>query len=496
MKILPSNPTLYAAIDLGSNSFHMLIVQSNQGQTQVMAKIKRKVRLAAGLNDEYLLQAEAMQRGWDALSLFAEILQDVPREQISIVATATLRYAKNASEFTQKANQILNAPIRIIGGDEEAALIYQGVAYTSAHCGKRLVVDIGGASTEIICGENAKALMLSSTEMGCVSWLEKYFSDHKLNPHNFEKAIQAAKEKLKPVKAQFKQQTWQICEGASGTVQAVQEILMAQSMGSHITLGTLKQIKNQAIACQQISDLHIDGLAKERELVFPSGLAILMAIFEVFSLQSIELAGGALREGLLYSMLDGDDCTTIKERTCQNLQRRFQTDRNYAEQVKKCSTLLFKQYLEQSQKTANADEFLLLSTAAQLHEIGKSVNFKNFQCHSAYLLTHSELTGFNAAQKQSLINLVRCCHGKLTAAALTSLNRNEILLLTWLRLGVLLSHRRSDNKAPEVRLIKNNDRLQLFIEPDWLAQNPLTNALMLDEFTQQRALNWPIQLSL
>lgn len=189
-----SSSTLYAAIDLGSNSFHMLVVREVAGSIQTLARIKRKVRLAAGLDQNNHLSHEAMQRGWQCLRLFSERLQDIPREQIRVVATATLRLASNADEFLQVAEQILGCPVQVISGEEEARLIYHGVAHTTGGPDRRLVVDIGGGSTELVTGTGAQASQLYSLSMGCVTWLERYFSDRNLGQENFERAEQAARE--------------------------------------------------------------------------------------------------------------------------------------------------------------------------------------------------------------------------------------------------------------------------------------------------------------
>lgn len=273
-----SSASLYAAIDLGSNSFHMLVVREVAGSIQVLARIKRKVRLAAGLDSENQLSDEAMQRGWQCLRLFSERLQDIPREQIRVVATATLRIAKNAQQFITQAEEILGRPVQVISGEEEARLIYQGVAHTTGGSAQRLVVDIGGGSTELAAGTGATADVLHSLQMGCVTWLERYFNDRNLTQENFDRAGLAAREMLLPVVDSLKQHGWQICVGASGTVQALQEIMVAQGMDERITLNKLLQMRQRAIQCGKLEELEIEGLTLERALVFPSGLSILIAI--------------------------------------------------------------------------------------------------------------------------------------------------------------------------------------------------------------------------
>ena len=290
-----NSTSLYAAIDLGSNSFHMLVVREVAGSIQTLTRIKRKVRLAAGLNGDNELSVEAMERGWQCLRLFAERLQDIPHPQIRVVATATLRIAVNADVVIAKAQEILGCPVQVISGEEEARLIYQGVAHTTGGADQRLVVDIGGASTELVTGSGAQTTSLFSLSMGCVTWLERYFTDRNLAQENFDEAEKAAREVLRPVADKLRFHGWKVCVGASGTVQALQEIMMAQGMDERITLAKLQQLKQRAIHCGRLEELEIEGLTLERALVFPSGLAILIAIFTELNIQCMTLAGGALR---------------------------------------------------------------------------------------------------------------------------------------------------------------------------------------------------------
>lgn len=400
-----SSSTLYAAIDLGSNSFHMLVVREVAGSIQTLARIKRKVRLAAGLDQNNHLSHEAMQRGWQCLRLFSERLQDIPREQIRVVATATLRLASNADEFLQVAEQILGCPVQVISGEEEARLIYHGVAHTTGGPDRRLVVDIGGGSTELVTGTGAQASQLYSLSMGCVTWLERYFSDRNLGQENFERAEQAAREMVRPIAPQLRQQGWQICVGASGTVQALQEIMVAQGMDERITLPKLRQLKQRAIQCGKLEELEIEGLTLERALVFPSGLSILLAIFQELGIESMMLAGGALREGLVYGMLHLPVEQDIRIRTIRNLQRRYLIDTEQAERVSQLAANFSQQVANEWQLDARCRE--LLHSASLIHELGLSVDFKQAPQHAAYLIRHLDLPGFTPAQKKLLATLLQ-----------------------------------------------------------------------------------------
>lgn len=495
MSQVVSSP-LYAAIDLGSNSFHMLIVRHIDGSVQTMAKIKRKVRLAAGLNEDNQLSLEAMQRGWDCLSLFAERLQDISAQHIRIVGTATLRTAKNADQFLAKANQILGHPIEVISGEEEAATIYKGVAHTSGGSGRRLVVDIGGASTELIIGEGFDAKALTSLKMGCVTWLERHFKDRQLSKTNFNNAIEAAKVTLEPILDQYRNLGWNVCVGASGTVQALQEIMLAQGMDEVITHAKLLRLQKQAMMADHLEELEIEGLTLERALVFPSGLSILIAVFESLNIQSMTLAGGALREGLVYEMVDELRQSDIRQRTIDSIQTRYQIDQVYGAQVADLVSRMWQQ-CGGEQWIVEPQAAMLLRSVAQLHEIGLSIDFKKGGEHGAYLLQNLDLPGFTRAQKHLLAEVTRRYRETLTSLpeqyALSASSAKRLLRL--LRLAVILSHRRQRDLEPEFRLIADGDTLELHIAQAWLDTHPLTKAELELEINRQTDIGWPLTLN-
>lgn len=487
---------LYAVIDLGSNSFHMLVVRHIDGSVQTMAKIKRKVRLANGLDKNNQLSQEAMQRGWDCLSLFAERLQDIAADNIRIVGTAALRSATNVDVFVKKANQILGHPVEIISGEEEAATIYKGVAHTSGGLGHRLVVDIGGASTELIIGREFEAKALVSLSMGCVTWLDHYFHDRQLTRHNFDNAILAAKATLDPILQKYQALGWDVCVGASGTVQALQEIMLAQGMDEIITLAKLKRLQKQAMIASHLEELEIDGLTLERALVFPSGLSILIAIFESLNIESMTLAGGALREGLAYEMIGEMRQSDIRQRTISSVQQRYQVDIQYGAQVADVAMQLLQQCGHQQWIPEPQAEFLL-HTAAELHEIGLSIDFKKGGEHGAYLLQSLDLPGFTRAQKHFLAELVRRYRDTLSSVpeqhALSGQSSKRLLRL--LRLSVLITHRRNAQIQPKFEISSQDDNLTLKMDTNWLANNPLTQAELEIEANRQTDIGWPLVIT-
>lgn len=488
--------SLYAAIDLGSNSFHMLVVREVAGSIQTLTRIKRKVRLAAGLNSDNVLSAEAMERGWQCLRLFAERLQDIPQPQIRVVATATLRIAVNADEFIAKAQEILGCPVQVISGEEEARLIYQGVAHTTGGADQRLVVDIGGASTELVTGSGAQTTSLFSLSMGCVTWLERYFTNRNLAQENFDEAEKAAREVLRPVADKLRFHGWKVCVGASGTVQALQEIMMAQGMDERITLAKLQQLKQRAIHCGRLEELEIEGLTLERALVFPSGLAILIAIFTELNIQCMTLAGGALREGLVYGMLHFPVDQDIRSRTLRNIQRRFMVDTDQANRVTQLAVHLLEQVKDEWHLEAISRE--LLQSACQLHEIGLSVEYKQAPLHAAWLVRNLDLPGFTPAQKKLLATLLL---NQTNPVDLSSLHQQNAVppriaehLCRLLRLAIIFAARRRDDLVPHITLQAQDENLTLTLPEGWLEHHPLGTELIDQEIQWQSYVHWPLEV--
>jgi len=295
----------YAVVDLGSNSFHLLIIHLDDNKIKTVNKVKRKIRLAAGLNEHLELSNDAIDRGLDCLTLFAKHLATIPLSNIRIVATATLRIAKNRNDFLNRANTILPLEIKLLSGVQEAETIYSGVAHTckSNFDQKQLVIDIGGASTELIIGQGFTANRTISLNLGCVSFREKYFTDGQLTETNFTGAINAASHIINPISADFSKFGWHSVVGSSGTIRALAEILSFRQQEIIISESFLQEIKQALIDCKSISNITFEGLRADRTPVLASGLCILIALFNCLKIKELKLSTGALREGLLYEML-------------------------------------------------------------------------------------------------------------------------------------------------------------------------------------------------
>jgi exopolyphosphatase/guanosine-5'-triphosphate,3'-diphosphate pyrophosphatase len=486
---------IYAVIDLGSNSFHMLMVKVVGGSVQVIGRVKRKVRLAAGLNDNLVLSRKAMKRGWECLALFAERLQDIPAANIRIVGTATLRLAQNVKTFLKEAEIILGQKVTVISGTDEARIIYLGVAHTSNCDSNRLVIDIGGASTEVVVGRGFTPELLASLNMGCVTYLERYFSDGELSEDNFNQAIDSASQQVFTISNDFLATGWQIAVGASGTVQAIQEILVAQGKDEVITLSKLENIMQQAMACGPLMQLNIIGLAQERKQVFASGLAILIALFRVLNIDGMTLSGGALREGVLYSMLPQLQDSDVRNRTVSSLMVRYFIDQRHAQRVADMAVEL----ASQLQNRWDVDKFeglSMLSSGALLHELGLLIEYKNHHHHGAYIINHSDLPGFTRAQQQLIMALVHNHRADISREVIARQTMTSVLLTVRLtrilRLAVILSMRRRHEVLPEVKITTKAETLILQMPANWLEQHPLMRAELEQEVQYQQLAGWQL----
>tara|TARA_R110000744_G_scaffold1965_12_gene7716 strand:- start:5408 stop:6919 length:1512 start_codon:yes stop_codon:yes gene_type:complete len=475
---------LYAVVDLGSNSFHMLLTRQLADSVQVVDKVKRKVRLAAGLSEENILSEQAMAKGLECLSFFAERLQDIPEKNIRIVATATLRLAKNRAEFIEKAEAVLGHKVTLLSGIAEAEHIYLGVAHTSVSANKRLVLDIGGASTELIVGRGFTVKKAHSLNLGCVTYNQQYFSDGTLSSANFSRAISAAEHAIAPIKTDFCDIGWQCVLGGSGTMQALAEMLIYQHKPSVLTLDFLYQVLTQLKSFDNINSIDLPGLSTERSPVIASGLAILIALFQQFSIKELTLSSGALREGLLYEMLPGNRTTNIRQRTISALSQRFHIDQQHAVSVKRQINTIYSQ-LKSTWNLPDGNALALLLASGDLHEIGLLLEYKYHQQHSAYILTHADLAGFNQSDRQLLVSLVLLYKGDINLAlieqqsALDDETAKRLLII--LRLAIKLCRRRKDDELPNYRLWLNKKVLNLSLPEAWLMQH----ALIHDELKQE-----------
>lgn len=466
----------YAAIDLGSNSFHLVVARQVQNEFQILDQLGEKVQLGAGLDNNKFLSIEAQKRGLECLSQFAQRTDAIPRECIRIVATDTLRLAENRDEFIEQAESLFQCPVEVISGREEARLVYLGVAHSVAddNAGKRLVIDIGGGSTEFIIGEKFIPQHLESLHMGCVSYTKLFFADKQLSASNFAKAINAAKLELSRISKDYLRLGWQDAVASSGTARALLRLCQLDpSSPQHLTASSLNALKEKLMAFDTIEAIKLESVNTPRARVLPGGLAIMIAIFDMLSLDKLTYSDGALREGILYDMQGRQKHEDVRERTIQSLIERFHVDIEQVASVEKTALFCLNQ-------TAFAGETYqqLIRWSSFLHEIGLTISHSKFQVHGAYLIEHSDLSGFSQPEKLQLAWLVKSHRRKLPLKDLENFRpkRQQVLLVLSmvLRLAVLLNHSRNPAEVVMPSIDFEDENVKLTFPENWLSEHPLT----------------------
>lgn len=449
-----NKPQEIAAIDLGSNSFHMVIARIVNGALQVLGRLKQRVHLADGLDSNNMLSEEAMERGIACLALFAERLQGFPAENVCIVSTHSLRQAANAEEFLKRAAKVIPYPIEIISGHEEARLIFMGVAHTQPEKGRKLVIDIGGGSTEMVIGEDFDPLLVESRRMGCVSFARQFFPNGTISKDNFQRARLAAAQKLENMAWQYRIQGWQAALGASGSIKAAHEVLIALGeKDGLITPERLELLRSEVLKYKRFSELTLPGLSEDRQAVFVPGLSILCGVFDALAIKQLRLSDGALREGVLYEMEGRFRHQDIRSRTARSLAEHYNIDREQAQRVLSTVQQLYAQWMAQNSKLVHPQLEALLNWAAMLHEVGLSINHSGMHRHSAYILQNTNLPGFNQEQQLLLATLVRFHRKGVKLDELPRLTlfkkKQYIPLIQILRLATLLNNQRQSTTTPE-----------------------------------------------
>lgn len=492
--------SLYAAVDLGSNSFHMVIARLTEGRMQIIDRIKERVRLAEGMDEQRRMSPEAMARGLDCLALFAERLTNIKPDQIRIAGTYTLRRASNARDFVREAAKVLNHPIEIISGQEEARLIYQGVAHTQHIEGQVLVVDIGGGSTELIIGEGFEHKALTSRKMGCVSFTQSFFGNGKLGEKALNAAVLEAQHQLAPIINQYRKLGWQSCLGSSGSIRTVRDVLQGEEWtDGAITLAGLERLKEEMLKHKRVDQLKLAGLTEERQGVFAAAVAILLGLFTSLPIERMEYSDGALREGLLYEFEERLQHHDIRERTALALSTHYRIDKRQATRVESSVLSLF-DALSGPWEMPEEPYRAILGWAARLHEIGLAINYSGIHKHSAYILQNTDLPGFNQDDQALLAALVRFHRKGLKLSELPALpNHDEQTVLRCiriLRLAVAAHHRRQDNLLPEWNVQAAGDQLVVTLPLDWCDENKLLMQNLEKEHRYCHEQGWPLLFQL
>ncbi len=479
-----------AAVDLGSNSFHMIIASDDSHGLSVIDRVREMVRLSADMDHRNRISPAAEERAFSCLANFSERLKGFSDEQVVVVGTNTLRMASNSQSFIQRAEQILGFPIEIISGIEEARLIYAGVSYSlQEDRGRRMVVDIGGGSTEVIVGDGAKLLDLESLYMGCVSYTQRFMPKGKIDKKKMKKAILAAEVELEPKIRKIKSLDIVDVIGSSGTARAIEDVVVAEGWSEGgITWPAIQKLRDAIIEAGRVENLTLSGLSEERKPVFPGGVAIMYALFQTLDVELMRISGGALREGALIELSGRRHKLDRRAETVNELLNRYHLDVEQSEQVKSTAVALFEKARRDWQFTWRNHN--TLCWAAQLHEIGLTLAHSQYHKHGAYILKHMELAGFSRQEKDMLSTLVRLHRRKFDVQQVAGIPRENRAAVTrlaiLLRIAVVLNRSRYQEAIPIVDFSVHERSIKLTLPGDWFESRPLTMADLEQEVMELR----------
>ena len=490
---------MLAAVDLGSNSFRMVIARVAGEEIQLVDRLRDGVRLAGSLDDRQRLTREGQDRAIACLRKFGQRLRDFSPGSVRAVGTNTLRKARNTKKFLPRATEALGHPIEVISGQEEARLIFVGSAYSLAEGpGRRLVVDIGGGSTECIVGEGDEPSMAESLYMGCVGYTLAHFRSGKISRKKMRRAEIAAQLELRPVTSDFRHLGWDRAVGASGTIHAVADILRLNGWSDHgISPEGLARLREALLEAGHVDRLSLKGLRKDRARVLPGGVAILSAVFNSLGISNMVVSPGALREGVLYDLLGRWRHEDVRDRTIQRFIQQYHVDVAQAQRVEQTAL----RALDQVAKAWKLDPTRhqpFVSWAASLHEIGLGIAHGGFHKHGAYLVANSDMPGFSFQDQKVLSLLVRGIRRKFPHDLFSELPAGTAetarRLCVLLRLAVLLNRGRSRSHLPLFLCEAKKRLFQVRLPRGWLTNHPLTGADLDQEAAYLRNAGYKLRI--
>jgi exopolyphosphatase/guanosine-5'-triphosphate,3'-diphosphate pyrophosphatase len=488
-----------AAVDLGSNSFHMVLARAHHGQLAIVDRLREMVRLASGLTRGGRLDSESQDRALACLRRFGQRLKDMHAEQVRVVGTNTLRRAKNSESFLSAVEDALGHPVEVISGMEEARLIYLGVShFIDGSSGLNFVIDIGGGSTELIIGEGYQPVQLESLSIGCVSLSRKFFDGGRLSRKRFARARLAASQEFTPIAASYKRRGWNLAIGSSGTIRTAASVVAGLELEDDgITLKALEAIIERMIEARRVEHLELPGLGLDRAPVFAGGIAILAEYMSRFGIDRLAVSDGALREGLLYDMIGRQQHQDARETSIRALQSRFHVDTEQAERVELTAARLIASVVD-DWDLSEIRYAQLLQWAARLHEVGLDIAHSKHHLHAEYLLANADLPGFSRLDQQLLACLVGNHRRKFEGMSLDALKPDwrepMFKLIVLLRLAVVLNRPRSPAEPPPLRLKGSDNRLEVEFPRRWFSANPLTYADLIQEETFLAARGFELAL--
>ncbi len=491
-------PDIVAAIDLGSNSFHMIVARLEEsGTLSIIDRLQENVRLGGGLDKNGIIDESAQNRAFECLESFAQRIHGLPQSAVRIAGTNTLRIAKNARSFVKKAEKILNHPIEIIEGREEARLIYLGVAHGLAtKKGKRLVVDIGGGSTECIIGSGMQPLRRESLYIGCVSSSRRFFDGGDITKKSMKAAVTEAALTLFPQAADFQSGKWDEAIGCSGTIKAIRNIVHEQGWCKNgISKESLLKLRDNLIDAGHIDRCKLDGLSDNRRPVLAGGLSVLLAVFKTLDIRLMQVSDQGMREGLLYDLVGRITHHDVRDATVEGAMSRWSVDIEQAKRithtVEKLCLAVYKPWsidIEQIKP--------LVKWASMLHEIGLQVSHNNYHKHGAYILTNADMQGFSRQEQALLAALVLSHRSKFRTHSFKTLMKPFVRagkhMCVLLRIAVLLHRGRSDQPLPDIEISVRNNNINLHFPESWLDSHNMTLADLLKERSYLKAAGYKL----
>ncbi len=491
-------PETVAAIDLGSNSFHMIVARLEEsGTLSIIDRLRENVRLGGGLDKNGIINESAQKRAFECLETFAQRIRELPQSAVRVAGTNTLRVAENARSFVENAENILNHPIEIIAGREEARLIYLGVAHGLATKeGKRLVIDIGGGSTEFIVGRGMMPLRRESLYTGCVSASKRFFDDGKITKAAMRAAETEAALILFPQAADFKAGQWEEAIGCSGTIKAIASIVNEEGWClDGISYKSLQKLRSALINAKHINKLKLAGLSDSRKPVIAGGLSVLLAIFKTLNIEQMQVSDQSMREGLLYDLVGRITHQDVRDATIEAAMTRWGVDTRQAKRV--TSTVENLCHSACDPWSIDVEQIApLLKWASMLHEIGLQVSHNNYHKHGAYILQNADMQGFSRQEQALLAALVLSHRSKFHADAFKQLMKPFVKagkhICVLLRIAVLLHRGRTDQAIPEIDLTVSGKNINLRFPDNWLDEHSMTLADLIKEINYLDAAGYKL----
>ncbi|MBL8534881.1 MAG: exopolyphosphatase [Betaproteobacteria bacterium] len=483
-----------AAVDLGSNSFRLQVGRVVEDQIYPLDSLREAVRLAAGLSSDKRLDETSQQRALAALKRFGERLRGFPPGAVRAVGTNTLRVAKNAREFLIRAEHALGFPIEVVAGKEEARLIYLGVSHSLPPTAeKRMVVDIGGGSTEFIIGSGYRPQKLESLYMGCVSYTLRYFGDGRITKSGLRQAELAARIEIQTIENEFSRGHWQQAVGSSGTARAIADLIAFNGWGEgQITLEGLDRLRTQLLKVGEVDKVSSLGLKADRAQVLPGGFAIMAGIFAELGVDRMILANGAMRQGILYDMLGRFHHRDMRDTTVRQFAKRYHVD---TVQSRRVEALALELLVALDGNLATEESIRQrLSWAAQLHEIGLTVAHTGYHKHSAYILGNADMPGFSRMEQAQLALLVLAHRGTLEKVRALVGNSSNWPLIMALRLACLFHRTRGPLEVPVLEAIQRERRFDVHLPAAWLKRYPLTAAALKSEIKEWKGVGFELRI--